>query len=231
MTGTTAVNMAINIIQISALLVFSVIAIAYRTKHPQGSIGYHLSNGVAVNYQVAQDTVKDDKGNPLPVLDANNKPTMDDDGKPVYQMAGPDRQGRQPGAGGQGRQGRHRSASSPRPSPSSYHDGDAYSNDPTTASRPSTSTRRPSRSSAPHSFNFVFIQACVAILILVGFESVTADGRGSQEPEEGHRPGRAALPGHPGRGLLPVRYFAANYLLHNGYTLPHGRAPARRSAT
>jgi hypothetical protein len=30
-TGTTAVNMAINIIQITALLVFSVIAIAYRT--------------------------------------------------------------------------------------------------------------------------------------------------------------------------------------------------------
>src|SRR5471032_1112526 len=56
-TGTTAVNMAINIIQISALLVFSVIAIAYRTKHPDGSTGYHLSGGVAVNYQVAQVTV------------------------------------------------------------------------------------------------------------------------------------------------------------------------------
>src|SRR5450631_2211225 len=86
-TGTTAVNMAINIIQISALLVFSVMAIAYRTKHVDGSVGYHLSNGVAVNYQVFQDTVKDDKGAPVAVLDADNKPTKDDKGQPVYQMA------------------------------------------------------------------------------------------------------------------------------------------------
>ena len=38
-TGTTAVNVAINIIQISALLIFSVIAIGYRVQHPQGSTG------------------------------------------------------------------------------------------------------------------------------------------------------------------------------------------------
>src|ERR1700684_296750 len=35
--GTTAVNMAINIIQISALLIFTVMAIAYRVQHPEGS--------------------------------------------------------------------------------------------------------------------------------------------------------------------------------------------------
>ena len=29
---------------------------------------------------------------------------------------------------------------------------------------------------APHGFSFMFIQACVAILILVGFESVTSMG-------------------------------------------------------
>ena len=78
-TGTTAVNVAINIIQISALLVFAVIAIGYRTQHPQGTVGYHLSNGIAVSYQVAQDVVKDDKGNPTPALDADSKPTMDKD--------------------------------------------------------------------------------------------------------------------------------------------------------
>src|SRR5271167_255339 len=49
-TGTTAVNVVINIVQISALLVFSVIAIGYRVQHPQGSTGYHLSSGIAVNY-------------------------------------------------------------------------------------------------------------------------------------------------------------------------------------
>src|SRR5579859_1223091 len=50
--GSTAVNVAINIIQITALVVFSIIAIAYRTSHPQGSVGYHLSGGSPVNYNV-----------------------------------------------------------------------------------------------------------------------------------------------------------------------------------
>src|SRR5438552_6376647 len=35
--GTTAVNAAINVVQITALVVFSVIAIGYRLNHPQGS--------------------------------------------------------------------------------------------------------------------------------------------------------------------------------------------------
>src|ERR1700684_1882781 len=52
--GSTAVNIAVNVIQISALIVFSIIAIAYRGSHPQGSKAFHLSNGIAVNYQVAQ---------------------------------------------------------------------------------------------------------------------------------------------------------------------------------
>ena len=85
-TGTTAVNVAINIIQISALLVFSVIAIGYRVQHPQGSQAFHLSNGIAVNYQVAQVVQKDDKGAPMPLMDAAGKPTMDKDGKPVFMM-------------------------------------------------------------------------------------------------------------------------------------------------
>ena len=40
--GTTAVNMAINVIQISALVVFAIMAIAYRSSHPDGSVGWHL---------------------------------------------------------------------------------------------------------------------------------------------------------------------------------------------
>ena len=59
--GTTAVNMAINVIQICALIIFSVMAISYRSSHPDGSVGWHLSNGTPVNYNVAQVPVPDDK--------------------------------------------------------------------------------------------------------------------------------------------------------------------------
>src|SRR5215469_5761107 len=57
--GTTAVNMAINIIQISALVVFSIMAIAYRSHHPDGSQGLHFSNGAPIDYNVAQVNVTD----------------------------------------------------------------------------------------------------------------------------------------------------------------------------
>ena len=36
--GSTAVNIAINVIQISALLVFAVLALGYRMNHPPGSV-------------------------------------------------------------------------------------------------------------------------------------------------------------------------------------------------
>jgi APA family basic amino acid/polyamine antiporter len=218
-TGTTAVNMAINIIQISALLVFSVIAIAYRTKHADGSVGYHLSNGVAVNYQVAQVTVNDDKGNPLPVLDADNKPTKNADGTPAYQMTdGQDKDGNPLMADKDGKT--VTDAKLAAPFTVSYAMSDAYSTDPT--SKVTTFNFHPTAKSVvgPHSFNFVFIQACVAILILVGFESVTAMGEEAKNPKKDI--GRAVLLSLVIQGAVCylIEYFAANYLLHNGYTLP-----------
>ncbi|MGA7724794.1 MAG: APC family permease [Opitutaceae bacterium] len=218
-TGTTAVNMAINIIQISALLVFSVMAIAYRTKHADGSVGYHLSNGVAVNYQVFQDTVKDDKGAPMPVLDANNKPTVDDKGQPVYQMADQtDKDGNPVPADKDGK-----AVTDPKlaaPFTVSYAVTDAYTTDPTT--KVTTFNFHPTAKSVigPHSFNFVFIQACVAILILVGFESVTSMGEEAKNPKKDI--GRAVLLSLVIQGAICylIEYFAANYFLHNGYTLP-----------
>ena len=44
-TGTTGVNIAINIIQITALMIFSVIALGYRVNHGEGSLGYTLDPG------------------------------------------------------------------------------------------------------------------------------------------------------------------------------------------
>ena len=66
-TGSTGVSAAINVIQISALIVFPCIAISYRVQHKQGDVGWHLSNGIAVTYQV--DSVNQ--------TDANNKPVQD----------------------------------------------------------------------------------------------------------------------------------------------------------
>ncbi len=86
--GSTGVNIAINVIQISALIVFSVIAIGYRTSHNKdGDPGlYFASSGKPVPYQVYQDKVQDTNadGSPKfePVLDKDGKPA-DKDGKPV----------------------------------------------------------------------------------------------------------------------------------------------------
>ncbi len=71
-TGTTGVNMVINIVQISALLVFSVMALSYRFQHPDGSQGMHLVNGTPIDYVVAQEQVVE-----------NGKPKVDDSGQPV----------------------------------------------------------------------------------------------------------------------------------------------------
>src|SRR6201984_2171363 len=86
-TGTTAVNVAINVIQISALVVFSIIAIAYRMNHPEGSRGLQLVNGTPVDYVVAQEPVME---NGKPKLDATGAPVtqnkMDAAGNPVPEM-------------------------------------------------------------------------------------------------------------------------------------------------
>src|SRR4029077_6522195 len=77
---------------------------------------------------------------------------------------------------------------------------------------------------SPHGFNFMFIQACIAILILVGFESVTAMG---EEAKNAKRDiGRAVLLSLAIQGAFCylIEYFAANYMLHNGYTLGNAAA-------
>ena len=65
-TGTTGVNIAINIIQITALLIFSVIALGYRLNHGEGSVGYTL----------------DPDGKPIQVVLATGP-----DGKPIKDEA------------------------------------------------------------------------------------------------------------------------------------------------
>ncbi len=221
-TGTTAVNVAINIIQISALLIFSVIAIGYRVQHPQGSQAFHLSSGVAVNYQVAQVPVKDDKGNPTPVMDASGKPTMDKDGKPVYQVqdAMDEKSGMPVMADKDGK-----AVTDPKlaaPFTIDYTDGATTKDDKGVTT---FNYHKDAKSVvSPHGFSFMFIQACIAILILVGFESVTAMGDEAKHPKKDIP--RAVLLSLVIQGAVCylIEYFAAGYMLNNGYTIPNAGA-------
>src|SRR3984893_13233916 len=53
--GSTGVNIAINVIQISALIVFSVMALGYRMNHPPGSVAWQFdsTSGEAYQYEFA----------------------------------------------------------------------------------------------------------------------------------------------------------------------------------
>jgi amino acid transporter len=229
--GSTGVGMAINVIQITALLVFSVIAISYRLQHAQGAQGWHLSNGIATPYQVAQEVVKDDKGVPQPVLDsnnkpvpqldANNKPVLDDKGQPTFQMQMQDSQDKDGNPVLADKDGKPvTDVKLAAPFTVDYGADGGTTTDP--ATKISTFNWHPDAKSvvAPHGFNLVFIQACVAILILVGFESVTSMGEEAKDPKR-HIPWAVLLSlAIQGGFCYLFEYFAANYFLHNGYTLP-----------
>ena len=221
-TGTTSVNMVINIVQITALIIFSLMAIGYRVQHPQGSTGYHLSNSIAVNYQVAQVPQKDAKGNPLPVLDAAGKPTMDKEGKPVFQMqdAMDEKTGMPVPADKEGKPVTDLKLAVPFTV--DYKDGAITKDDKGNE----VFNYHSSAGSVvhPHGFNFIFIQAAIAILILVGFESVTAMGDEAKHPKRDIP--RAVLLSLAIQGAVCylIEYFGANYLLHNGYTMANAGA-------
>ena len=176
--ASTAVNLAINIVQISALLVFSVLAIGYRASHPAGSPAFQYDSQTLATYTyqfaTAKDgsIVRDASGAPAPLLDAAGKPV---------------------------------------PFTIDYPEKDASGNFLTHTSAASVV--------APHKFSYVFIQATVAILILVGFESVTSMGGEAKNPTK-HIP-IAVISSLLIQGLVCylIEYFAANYFLNSGYTM------------
>src|ERR1035438_6849499 len=140
--GSTAVNIAINVIQIAALVLFAALALGYRSSHPAGSVGYQFdsTSGDAYNYQFAttkttangqttETIVRDADGKPKPLLDASGKAT---------------------------------------PFLVTYPEKDDKGNFLSHSSAGSVV--------GIHNVSWAFIQATVAILILVGFESVTSMG-------------------------------------------------------
>jgi len=227
--GSTAVNMAINIISITALVVFAVIAIGYRVRHPQGSVGWHLSNGVAVDYQVAQEVVKDangvpqpvldSNGKPVPAVDANNKPILDAKGQPTFQMQMQDSQDANGNPVMADKDGNPTTdPAKAAPFTLDYSPDQAMGKD--SNGNPQFNFHTSALSVvAPHGFNYVFIQACVAILLLVGFESCTALGEEAKNPKKDIP--RAVLISLAIQGAFCYlfEYFAANYFLNSGYTI------------
>ena len=84
----------------------------------------------------------------------------------------------------------------------------------------------------PHTFSFAIIQACIAILILVGFESVTSLGEEAKNAKRDIP--RAVLLSLFIQGVVCylIEYFAAGYFLNPGYQMAANAASsARRSAT
>ncbi len=183
--GSTSVNIAINVIQISALLVFSVMALSYRMSHKPGSEAFQFdsASGNAYSYEfattstmvngVATDTVaRNADGIPQPKLDASGKavpyhvsyPTTDDQGHFLT----------------------HPSAKSVL---------------------------------GIHNFGWAFVQATVAILILVGFESVTAMGGEAKNAKRDVPIAVVTSLLVQGAFCYLIEYFAANYFLNSGYTM------------
>ncbi|PYS15197.1 MAG: hypothetical protein DMG17_15300 [Acidobacteria bacterium] len=194
-TGTTAVNTAINVIQITALVVFSVIAVGYRLNHPQGSVGITLDpNGAPITKVLATDKdgkpVKDAQGNFViaKTPDGREQDFTVDYSMPLQKGPSPD-------------------------DPKVMVDQFQYHNSGASVV-------------APHNFNYMFIQACIAILILVGFESVTSMGEEAKNAKRDIP--KAVILSLLIQGLVCylIEYFAANYFLHNGYQISNALGSA-----
>ena len=177
--ASSAVNIAMNVIQISALITFSVLALGYRANHPSGTPGfqYDTQTQETFTYQFATSPkdgsiMRDASGAPLPLLDKSGKPV---------------------------------------PFVITYPTTDSSGNFLSHPDAPSVI--------GVHKWSWVFIQSTVAILILVGFESVTSMGGEAKNPTK-HIP-IAVIASLLIQGLFCYlfEYFCANYFLNSGYTM------------
>jgi len=144
--GSTMVNIAINAIQIMALLFFAALAISYRVGHPEGSTGLAL-DGTKHVLHYALDGAAPAHASALSVV-------------------------------------------------------------------------------SPHTFSWTMLQATIAILLLVGFESVTSLGEEAKNPKRDIP--RAVLLSLTIQGLFcyMFEYFAANYFLNSAYSLADAKGSA-----
>jgi APA family basic amino acid/polyamine antiporter len=183
--GSTAVSIAINVIQISALIVFSVMAIGYRMNHPPGSVARQWDSTTNASFDCEFATTSQTvNGTATDVItrDANMNPVckVDASGKPV-------------------------------PFHVDYTPNDASGN----------FLAHPNAKSVIgiHNFGWMFVQATVAILILVGFESVTSMGGEARNAKRDVPIAVITSLLVQGAFCYLFEYFAANYVLSNGYSM------------
>ena len=183
--GSTAVNIAINVVQISALLVFSVMALGYRMNHPPGTEAWQFDSmsGDAYTYEFATEKqtvngqstdviVRDAAGVPKPKLDAAGKPVP-------FKIAYPEKDEK----------------------------GNFQSH--------------PSAGSVVgiHNMGWLLVQATIAILILVGFDSVTSMGGEARDAKRDIPIAVIVSLLVQGVFCYLIEYFAANYFLSSGYPM------------
>ncbi len=149
--SSTRVNIAINVIQIVALLFFAALAISYRLGHPEGSTGLTFDANGNVTTAVLHYTL----------LDTLN------------------------------------------------------------VSHPSAMSVI-----APHRLDWTMLQATIAILLLVGFESVTALGEEALNPKRDIPRGVLLSLTIQGLFCYMIEYFAANYFMSSGYSLGAAKGSA-----
>jgi basic amino acid/polyamine antiporter, APA family len=186
--GSTAVNIGINIIQISALLVFSVMLLSYRVSHKPGSEAWQFDSvsGEAYSYEFATAPVA---GVDTITRDANNvpQPKLDSAGKPVpFHIAYP-----------------------------ATDDKGVFLSHPSAKSVVGI-----------HNFGWMFVQATVAILILVGFESCTSLGGEAKNAKRDIPIAVITSLLVQGAFCYLFEYFAANYFLNSGYTAQNAAGSA-----
>jgi len=184
-SSSTNINLVINIVQITALLIFSVFAISYRVHHAPGTQAWQFdaTSGEAYTCEfqttpvtaagVTTDTV-------VRLPDQTPVCKTGSDGKPVpFRIA--------------------------------YDSYDASGN--FLAHKTALSVV------SPHNWNWVFVQATIAILILVGFESVTTMGAEAKNAKRDVPIAVLLSLLIQGCVFYFFEYFAANYFLNSGYSM------------
>jgi amino acid transporter len=239
----TGLNLAINFIQIAALVVFSILAIGHRLKVHQGDSAWTLDSAGNPT-QFVQDTVPDptrtipDPQNPakmipdptalIPKVTANGTPVWvyvactrggtvvnGADGNPIVVPTDPNGNVL-PLAVGAFQAGA--AIAKPQVNTIDYSRQNAFVSDPATMQKAFNWHPNARSVVSPHQLSYVLIQACIGMLILVGFESATTLGEEAGNP-------RRDVPRAVILSLLIqggfcylLEYFAANYFQSSCYT-------------